>query len=60
MQQVLTIASRIEGLRMQLNRIMLEKVEEDLQQADELIGQVHLTVRQSGHSVASENAMKGS
>lgn len=39
---------------------MLEKAEEDLQQADELIGQVHLTVRQSGHSAAFENAIKES
>ena len=47
-------------IALQLNQIMLEKAEEDLQQADELIGQVRLTVRQSGHSVTSENAMKES
>ena len=45
-------------IALQLNRIMLEKAEQDLQQADELVGQVRLTVRQCGHSVAFKSAIK--
>ena len=45
-------------IALQLNRIVLEKAEEDFQRAEELIGQVRLTVRQSGHSTAFENFIK--
>ena len=45
-------------ITLQLNRIMLEKAEEDLLQAEELISHVHLIVRQCGHSAAHRYAMK--
>ena len=45
-------------IALQLNRIMLEKAEEDLLQAEELIGRVRLTVRQCGYSAAHRYAMK--
>ena len=45
-------------IALQLNRIVLEKAEEDFQRAEELIGRVQLTVRQSGHSTAFENFIK--
>jgi len=43
-----------------LNRIMLERAETDLHAADELIGHVRLTIRQSGHSAVVEYAMQES
>ena len=45
-------------IALQLNHIILEKAEEDFQRAKELIGQVRLTVQQSGHSTAFENFIK--
>ena len=45
-------------IALQLNRIVLEKAEEDFQRAEELIGQVRLTVRQSRHSTTFENFIK--
>ena len=45
-------------ITLQLNRIMLEKAEEDVLQAEELIGRVRLIVRQCGHSAAQRYAMK--
>ena len=45
-------------IALQLNRIMLEKAEEDLLQAEELIGRVRLIVQQCRHSAAHRYAMK--
>ena len=47
-------------IALQLNRIMLERAEKDLHAADKLVGHVHLTIRQSGHSTAFEYAMQES
>ena len=45
-------------IALQFNRIMLEQVERDLHAADKLIGCIHLTIRESGHSPTSEYAMR--
>ena len=37
---------------------MLKRVEKDLHAADELVGHVRLTIRQSGHSAMFEYAMR--
>ena len=47
-------------IALQLNRIILERVETDLHAADEFVGHVRLTIRQSGHSAAVEYAMRES
>ena len=47
-------------IALQLNRIMLERMERDLHAADELVGHVHLTIRQTGHSAAFKHAMQES
>ena len=44
-------------ITLQLNRIVLERMERDLHAADELVGHVHLTIRQTGHSAAFEHTM---
>ena len=46
------------AIALQLNRIMLERAEKDLHAADELIGHVRLTIRQTGQSAAFEYAMR--
>ena len=48
------------SIALQLNRLMLERAETDLDAADELVGHVRLTIRQSGHSPAVEYAMRES
>jgi len=45
------------AVALQLNHIVLERVERDLHTADELVGHVRLTIRQTGHSAAFEHAM---
>ncbi|KIM68963.1 hypothetical protein SCLCIDRAFT_19644 [Scleroderma citrinum Foug A] len=45
-------------ITLQFNRIMLERAERDLHAVDELVGCVHLTIRESGHSPMSEYAMQ--
>ena len=44
-------------IALQLNHIPLERSEKALQVADEFIGHVHVTIRQSGQSAALEYAM---
>ena len=44
-------------IALQFNWIMLEQAERDLHAADELVGCVCLTIRESGHSPMSEYAM---
>ena len=45
-------------ITLQLNRISLERAEKDLHTADEFVGKVRLTIRQSGQSTAKEYAMR--
>ena len=45
-------------IALQLNRILLERSEKALQAADEFIGRVRVTIRQSGQSAALEYAMR--
>ena len=47
-------------IALQLNHIVLERMERDLHTADELIGHVRLTIRQTGHSAVFEHAMRES
>ncbi|KAI6010486.1 hypothetical protein PISMIDRAFT_11318 [Pisolithus microcarpus 441] len=47
-------------IALQLNCIMLEMAEADLLAADELVGHIQLTIRQSGHSAAVEYVMQES
>ena len=47
-------------ITLQLNCIMLERTERDLHTADELIGHICLTIRQTDHSAAFEHAMQES
>jgi len=44
-------------ITLQLNHILLEQAEKDLYMADEFVGQVHLTIRQSSQLAAMEYAM---
>ena len=44
-------------IALQLNHIVLERTERDLHTADELIGHIRLTIRQTGHSAVFEHAM---
>ena len=45
-------------IALQLNCILLERSEKALQAADEFIGRVHVTIRQSSQSAALEYAMR--
>ena len=45
-------------IALQFNQIMLERAERDLHAADELIGCVCLTIRESGHSPMLEYVMR--
>ncbi|KIJ11766.1 hypothetical protein PAXINDRAFT_101542 [Paxillus involutus ATCC 200175] len=45
-------------LTLQYNRLLLEKVQDELSTADQFIGHVWLTIRKSGHPVAFEYAMR--
>lgn len=44
-------------ITLQLNRILLERAEKALQTADEFVGHVHMTIRQSSQLAALEYAM---
>ena len=45
-------------LALQFNRLMLERAQKDLHAADELVGYVCLSIRQSGHLAASEYVLQ--
>lgn len=45
-------------IALQFNRLVLERAQNDLRAADELVGYVRLSIRQSGHSAASQYAMQ--
>ena len=45
-------------ITLQLNRTVLERVEEDLSNMDEQVGYVRLSIRKSGYSIAAEYAMR--
>jgi hypothetical protein len=45
-------------ITLQLNRIVLEKAQNDSRAADEFVGHVRLCVRESGFSTAQEQAMR--
>lgn len=45
-------------IALQLNRLLLENAQNDLRAADEVVGHVRLTIRQSGHSIVREHAIR--
>ena len=45
-------------IALQFNRLVLKRAQKDLRTADELVSYVHLSIRQSGHSAASEYALQ--
>lgn len=45
-------------ITLQLNQVMLEKAQEDLNNADEHIGYVQFSIQQSGHSITAEYVMQ--
>ncbi|KAF8545620.1 hypothetical protein OG21DRAFT_1528368, partial [Imleria badia] len=45
-------------IMLQLNRLSLENAQKDLHAADELVGHVRFAIRQSGHSVVCEHAIR--
>ncbi|KAF9224799.1 hypothetical protein BS17DRAFT_50086 [Gyrodon lividus] len=47
-------------ITLQLNCLMLERAQDNLHAADELVGHVRLTVRKSGYSAAFQYAMQES
>lgn len=47
-------------IALQLNQLLLEKAQNDLCMADEHIGRVRLSIRESGYTAALEYAMRES
>ena len=45
-------------IALQFNGLMLKRAQKDLHAADELVGYTHLSIRQSGHSAASEYVLQ--
>lgn len=45
-------------ITLQLNRLFLENAQKDLRAADELVGHVRLSIRQSGYSVVHEDVIR--
>ena len=43
---------------LQLNQLILENARNDSQAADEFVGHIRLSIRQSGHSVIHEQAIR--
>ena len=44
-------------LVLQYNRVVLERAQDDLRDADRFVGQVRFVIQKSGHSAAFEYAM---
>ena len=43
---------------LQLNQLVLENAQNDSRAADEFVGHIRLSIRQSGHSVVHEQAIR--
>ena len=57
-QSIASMALRVfPDVALQFNQIMLEWIESNLHKADELIGYICLTIRESSHSPTSEYVM---